>query len=80
MTNSAVTAQPTPRRLVGAREVAGLLGCSWRTVLRLADAGRIPWGVKLGSLRRWDLREIEDFIAAGCKLVRGTARSQPGPA
>jgi excisionase family DNA binding protein len=59
-----------PRRLIDAKELARLLGCSWRTVLRLADAGRIPWGVKLGSLRRWDLREIEDFITGGCKPAR----------
>jgi excisionase family DNA binding protein len=55
---------------VDASEVARLLGCSSRTVLRLADAGRIPWGVKLGGLRRWDLLEIEAFIEAGCKPVR----------
>ena len=46
-----------------------MLGCSWRTVLRLADAGNIPPGCKLGALRRWDLSEIEAFIAAGCKLA-----------
>jgi excisionase family DNA binding protein len=62
------------RRLVDAREVARMLGCSSRTVLRLADAGRIPWGVKLSSLRRWDLSQIEDFIAAGCQPVRKGGR------
>jgi excisionase family DNA binding protein len=62
------------RRLVDAREVARLLGCSWRTVLRLADAGVIPWGLKLGSLRRWDLSQIEDFIAGGGKPVRRPGR------
>jgi excisionase family DNA binding protein len=66
----APTAVP-PRRLIDAREVGRLLGCSWRTVLRLADAGRIPWGVKLGALRRWDLREVEKFIDSGCKPPRG---------
>jgi excisionase family DNA binding protein len=59
---------------VDAKEVGRLLGCSWRTVFRLADAGRIPWGVKLGSLRRWDLSQIEDFIAAGCQPVRKGGR------
>jgi len=62
------------RRLVDAREVARLLGCSWRTVLRLADAGVIPWGLKLGALRRWDSQQIEDFIANGGKPVRKGGR------
>jgi excisionase family DNA binding protein len=65
---STLLARP-PRRLGDAREVAELLGCSWRTVYRLADSGGIPWGVKVGSLRRWDLSEIDSFIAGGCKPV-----------
>jgi excisionase family DNA binding protein len=64
----------TSHRLVDAKEVARLLGCSWRTVLRLADAGVIPWGLKLGALRRWDLQQIQDFITSGCKPVRKGGR------
>lgn len=60
-----------PRRLIDAREVARLLGCSWRTVYRHADAGRIPPGLKLGALRRWDAVELETFIANGCKPLKG---------
>jgi hypothetical protein len=41
-----------------------------QTVYRLADRGLIPPGVKVGGLRRWDLRQIEEFIEAGCKPVR----------
>jgi excisionase family DNA binding protein len=74
VTDATTTNQQRPRRLADAREVARLLGCSWRTVLRLADAGLFPWGVKLGSLRRWDLREVEDFIAAGCRPPRKPRR------
>jgi predicted DNA-binding transcriptional regulator AlpA len=62
------------RRLVDAQEMGRLLGCSPRTALRLADAGRIPWGVKLGGLRRWDSQEIQEFIAAGCKPARSARR------
>ena len=54
-------------RLGDAKAVAERLGCSWRTVLRLADAGRIPTGYKLNSLRRWDLAELDAFIAGGCR-------------
>jgi hypothetical protein len=58
------------RRLGDKQAVAEKFGCSWRTVLRLADAGCIPWGFKIGSLRRWDLAELDAFIADGCKPVR----------
>ncbi len=57
-----------------AKETGRVLGCSWRTVLRLADAGKIPHGFKLGALRRWDMAEIETFIAAGCKPPKVTSK------
>lgn len=60
------------RRLIDCHEVARRLGCSWRTVYRLADTGRIPWGLKLGSLRRWDAAEIDAFIASGCRPLSET--------
>jgi excisionase family DNA binding protein len=68
--NEGSTLAMPPRRLGDAKAVAALLGCSWRTVYRLADSGGIPWGVKVGSLRRWDLSEIDGFIAGGCQPVR----------
>ena len=58
--------RPT-RRLGDAKAVGRVLDLSWRTVYRLADAGKIPPGYKLGASRRWDLAEIEAFIASGCK-------------
>jgi len=61
------TIEGTTRRLGDAKAVGRLLSLSWRTVYRLADAGKIPHGFKLGALRRWDLSEIEAFIAGGCK-------------
>jgi predicted DNA-binding transcriptional regulator AlpA len=66
--------QETPRRLIDAKETGLRLGCSWRTVLRHADAGRIPPGIKLGALRRWDTAELDAFIAGGCKPLRGGRR------
>jgi predicted DNA-binding transcriptional regulator AlpA len=55
------------RRLIDVEDVAHLLGMSPRSVFRNADAGLIPWGLKIGSLRRWDAAEIDAFIAGGCK-------------
>ena len=55
-------------RLIDAKAVGRMLGCSWRTVYRQADAGRIPWGVKLGALRHAGTHaEIDGFVAQGCK-------------
>jgi predicted DNA-binding transcriptional regulator AlpA len=71
---SAATAVP-PRRLLDAKQVGERLGCSWRHVLRMADRGLMPWGVKLGALRRWDAGELEQWIAGGCKPVRQPGRS-----
>ncbi len=36
-------------RLIGVKAVAAMLGVSWRTALRWADAGLMPWGVKIGG-------------------------------
>jgi excisionase family DNA binding protein len=58
------------RRLGDVKQVGAVLGCSWRHVLRLADRGAMPWGVKLGALRRWDLDKLDEWINAGCKPVR----------
>jgi predicted DNA-binding transcriptional regulator AlpA len=59
------------RRLGDAKAVGRVLDLSWRTVYRLADAGKIPPGFKLGASRRWDLSEIEAFIAGGCEPPKG---------
>jgi excisionase family DNA binding protein len=70
MTTGSLPCPPAAHRLIDAREVARLLGCSLRTVFRLADGGHIPWGVKVGTLRRWDSKEIDEFIAGGCRPAR----------
>ncbi len=59
------------RRLGDAKKVGEVLDLNWRTIYRLADAGKIPSGYKLGASRRWDLSEIEAFIANGCKPPKG---------
>ncbi|MFQ5807430.1 MAG: helix-turn-helix domain-containing protein [Phycisphaerae bacterium] len=43
---------------------------SRRTIYRLADCGRMPWGVKFGQLRRWSRRGIEEWEKGGCRPVR----------
>lgn len=46
-------------------------GASARHVFRMADEGLMPWGVKLGALRRWRRDELEAWVAGGCKPVVG---------
>lgn len=58
------------RQLLTARQVAERLGCSWRTIYRNADMGLMPFGVKIGAMRRWDADELDSWIEDGCKPVR----------
>ena len=74
---TATQPQPAPpRRLIGVREVAERYGCSERQVFRLADGGAIPFGCKLGALRRWDSDAIDAHIAAGCPNLRTTRQGR----
>jgi len=43
--------------------VARLYSCSPRHAIRMADAGSIPRGFKVGSLRRWSRVAILEDIA-----------------
>ncbi len=61
---------PPGRRLVDGVTAAGKIGCSYRHWLRLCDGGLAPYGIKLGHLRRWDLVELDAWIANACKPVR----------
>ena len=63
------TGFPT-EELLSVKNAAALLNCSERTVYRLADAGRLPRPVKLGSLVRWRKGELTAWIADGCQPVR----------
>jgi hypothetical protein len=44
-----------PRRLIGTRELADLLGCSEREALRVGSRIR---GYRVGRQRRWDPAEV----------------------
>ena len=58
------------RKLGDVKVVAEKLDCSPRHVYRLADAGPMPSPLRLASLVRWDLDEIDRWIADGCRPVR----------
>ena len=63
-------AQSVRRRLGDVKVVAEMCTCSTRHVYRMSDAGKMPAPRRLLSLVRWDLDEIDAWIAGGCKPVR----------
>jgi excisionase family DNA binding protein len=70
-----MTVLPTPtmttgRRLGDVKAVAAKCACSVRHIYRMADSGRMPRPIKLGSLVRWDLDELDRWIESGCPSVR----------
>lgn len=56
--------------LLDVKQVAAMLGCSPRHVYRLADAGKMPASVRIGSLVRWQKDKLDHWIAGGCLPVR----------
>ncbi len=56
--------------MLSVADVATMLGCSQRTVYRLADSRRMPRPIKLGALVRWPREVIEGWIADGCPNCR----------
>ena len=69
MTTTITPERATGRKLGDVKAVAEKLACSPRHVYRLADAGRMPAPLRLASLVRWDLDEIDRWIADGCRPV-----------
>ena len=58
------------RKLGDVRAIAERCDCSPRHIYRLADSGRMPAPLRLGALVRWDLEEIDRWIADGCPSCR----------
>jgi excisionase family DNA binding protein len=56
--------------LLDVHAVARLLGCSWRTVYRMSDAGRMPRPVKLGALVRFRRSDLDQWLSDGCPATR----------
>ena len=55
--------EPAESLLLDARQVAAALGCSAKTVTRLAAAGKLPRPIKVGHLTRWSRATLENWIA-----------------
>ena len=55
--------------LLDVGQVAARLKCSKRSVYRLSDCAKMPRPVKLGSLVRWRVDELDRWIGDGCPAV-----------
>jgi hypothetical protein len=64
---------PAPR-LIDVKCASDLYGVNWRTFLRWADGGLVPWGVKIGGRRLWRNDELDQHIRDGCRPVRKAVR------
>jgi len=64
------TPKVTTRLLIDVKGAAAMYGVSWRTFLRWADGGLVPWGLKIGGSRRFNIAELEEHIRGGCQPVR----------
>ena len=69
---------PAEAKLLDVRAVAAMLDCSTRSVYRLADAGKMPAPLKIGSLCRWSRTNVEDWIEGGCQPVRSIRQAGIG--
>jgi len=61
------------KELLGAREVAQMLDLCERSIWRMADAGKLPRPLKVGSRTKWRRRDLIQWIDGGCKPVRKVA-------
>jgi excisionase family DNA binding protein len=73
-TESAATVERPQGALLSVDQIAAMLNCSARHCYRLADAGKLPRPVKLGSLVRWRADEIAEWIDSGCPSCRTGGR------
>ena len=73
---STAGANLVPPELLDVSQVAGRLNCSKRSVYRLADNGKMPRPVKLGTLVRWRVEELYRWIGQGCPEVGPIAKRQ----
>jgi hypothetical protein len=70
-----MTSASPPQRMTDVRGASGMYSVNWRTFLRWADSGRVPFGVKLGGRRLWRIDELDQHIRDGCRPVRKGGRS-----
>lgn len=64
----------TCRTMLSIADLAKRWDCSERHVRRMADAGRCPRPIKLGTLLKWPTAVIEEWESNGCPHIRNAAK------
>lgn len=67
----------TALRLIRDTETAAILGCSRATVWALVKTGKIPAPVKIGSMTRWRLSDIQIVIDQAIEKPSTKPKPQP---
>lgn len=66
-------------RLIRDTETAAILGCSRATVWALVKTGRIPAPIKIGSMTRWRLSDIQIVIDQASEKPSTKPKPKPKP-
>lgn len=64
-------------RLIRDTETAAILGCSRATVWALVKTGEIPAPLKIGSMARWRIADIESIIDRAAKKTELDMKLRP---
>ena len=57
-------------RLLDVKDVAARLNLSTRAIWNYRDAGIMPTAIKVGGAVRWREKDIDGWIAGGCRDCR----------
>jgi predicted DNA-binding transcriptional regulator AlpA len=78
------TSEPNPGSnqplLIDAKAVGVMLGRCERTIWRDDAAVRIPRAVVIGGSKRWSLKDLRRWVAAGCPARNVWESQRPGRA
>jgi len=61
-----MTRTDTAPMLIGADDVARIMGVSVRTLWRMLSAGKVPSPLRIGRNTRWRASELTAWIDRGC--------------
>ena len=64
--NSTETVDRPSSIAVDTETLAAMLAVSIRHIQRMDASGRLPRAVKIGRSKRWSVKEINEWLEAGC--------------
>jgi len=70
------TVSPYQALAISAKELAGMLSLSPRTVWRLLSAGKLPKPVSIGGSKRFRMSDVNLFLECDCDISAYLARKE----